>query len=339
MPYEGGQFAGRRRQQRSGRALGLALAAALATAACQSTSLEPAAFTAPVASVPPQARAVPAPAPPAQPESAPHPMTDAITQHFARLEAQRLANGLMRRDRAPRDLPLSAHQIADAFERIALFNEYDFVNGQIVEAKTPATLRRWQAPVRMQVRFGEMVPSGIQRADTAFVSSFADRLSQLTGHPVSRVDSSGNFHVLVLPEAERREIGPTLRRLLPGIDPITVNLVETLPLSVSCLVIAFSRGGSDIYTDAVAVIRAELPDLSRRACYFEELAQGMGLPNDSPRVRPSLFNDSGEFAVLTVLDEYLLRILYDPRLRPGMRAPEARPVIREIANELMGGAS
>jgi hypothetical protein len=39
------------------------------------------------------------------------------------------------------------------------------------------------------------------------------------------------------------------------------------------------------------------------------------------------------------MDQALLRILYDPRLRPGMREAEALPVIRTIASELMGGTS
>ena len=43
----------------------------------------------------------------------------------------------------------------------------------------------------------------------------------------------------------------------------------------------------------------------------------MGLPNDSPEARPSLFNDDLEFALLTEHDAVLLRMLYDPRLRPG----------------------
>ena len=43
----------------------------------------------------------------------------------------------------------------------------------------------------------------------------------------------------------------------------------------------------------------------------------MGLPNDSPEARPSLFNDDLEFALLTEHDAILLRMLYDPRLRPG----------------------
>lgn len=262
-----------------------------------------------------------------------------IRAYFAALEAQRLSQGLLRRERVPGDLPISPHLIEDVFVRVALHQEYVLAGGQVIERKTASSLRRWQDPVTMQLSFGESVPDDIRSADTVLVSRFAARLADLTGHPVSRVERGGNFHVLVLDEDERRASGPRLQRLIPGLDSVTLDLVRDLPLSVSCLVIAFSRSGTHVYTDALAIIRAELPDLSRRACYYEELAQGMGLPNDSPRARPSLFNDSAEFAVLTVLDEQLLRVLYDPRLQPGMRAPEARPIIRRIASELMAGES
>jgi hypothetical protein len=77
----------------------------------------------------------------------------------------------------------------------------------------------------------------------------------------------------------------------------------------------------------------------RQSCVQEELAQGLGLANDSPRARPSIFNDDEEFATLTRMDELLLRILYDRRLRPGMTEEEARPIVEVIAAELMGGAS
>jgi hypothetical protein len=77
----------------------------------------------------------------------------------------------------------------------------------------------------------------------------------------------------------------------------------------------------------------------RLSCIHEELAQGMGLANDSPQARPSIFNDDEEFALLTRHDELLLRMLYDPRLSPGMTPAEAAPIARQIAAELMGGGS
>jgi hypothetical protein len=60
----------------------------------------------------------------------------------------------------------------------------------------------------------------------------------------------------------------------------------------------------------------------------EELPKGLGLPNDSPRARPSIFNDDEEFALLTDRTRLMLRILYDPALRPGMTAADARPICR-----------
>jgi hypothetical protein len=63
----------------------------------------------------------------------------------------------------------------------------------------------------------------------------------------------------------------------------------------------------------------------------------MGLANDSPEARPSVFNDDEEYALLTTHDEMLLAILYDPRLKAGMGAAEAMPIVREIAAQRVGG--
>ena len=58
------------------------------------------------------------------------------------------------------------------------------------------------------------------------------------------------------------------------------------------------------------------------------------MANDSPRARPSIFNDDEEFALLTPHDELLLEMLYDDRFQPGMTIDEAAPIARVIAAEL-----
>jgi hypothetical protein len=63
------------------------------------------------------------------------------------------------------------------------------------------------------------------------------------------------------------------------------------------------------------------------------------LANDSPRARPSIFTDDEEFALLTDQDELMLRILYNPALRPGMTLDEARPIVETLARRLTGGES
>ena len=108
-----------------------------------------------------------------------------------------------------------------------------------------------------------------------------------------------------------------------------------LPRDQLCIVVAFSEGDASSYSRAIAIIRGEHPDLLRTSCIHEELAQGLGLANDSPQARPSIFNDDEEFGLLTTHDELLLKILYDPRLRIGMSAAEAAPIARQIAREIM----
>ncbi|WP_092886286.1 DUF2927 domain-containing protein [Roseicitreum antarcticum] len=290
----------------------------------------------------------PRPTPPPTTSPLPQPNPGAAAQsplraEYARIEARRVAAGLLRTDGGGPDTPFTAAILTENFIKIALFDEYVFTGNRVIARPTPSTLRRWQTPVRMNLAFGASVPTEDQSADRAQVAAYAARLSDLTGHSVSLLPEgraeTANFHVLTLSETERLAIGPELRRLLPGIPDTSVGLITGMPRDTFCMVLAFSRGSADVYTDAVAVIRAEHPDLTRVACYHEELAQGMGLPNDSPQARPSIFNDGKEFGRLTTHDEMLLQILYSARLTPGMREPEARPIVGQLARELIGGES
>jgi hypothetical protein len=172
------------------------------------------------------------------------------------------------------------------------------------------------------------------------LTTYAARLSRASGHPVITVPEGGNFHVLYLDRDEQRAAGDLVRTLVPGIGAETITAIETMPRATFCAVFAFSESrGRSVYISAVAIIRAEHPRLLRRSCVHEEVAQGLGLPNDSLSARPSIFNDDEEFALLTPHDELLLRILYDPRLSPGMTPDQARPIVRVIAEELLGGSS
>ena len=62
----------------------------------------------------------------------------------------------------------------------------------------------------------------------------------------------------------------------------------------------------------------------------------MALPTTARARGPSIFNDDEEFALLTQQDELMLRMLYDPRLRPGMTETEARPIVETLATAVTG---
>ncbi|MDO5630739.1 MAG: DUF2927 domain-containing protein [Paracoccus sp. (in: a-proteobacteria)] len=259
--------------------------------------------------------------------------------YLATAEAGLLSRGKLRMDTNPRDIRFDAATLAQNFFRIALRNEYApdgrrHPDGQ----ETPAPLRRWTQPIRLQLEFGASSDMAAQRRDRAEIGGYAARLARASGHPVSLASDGGNFIVLILSEDERRAIGPRLERLIPGIPAEDVAAIRNLSPQNYCAAFAYSRGGGPEYVNAVAILRAELPARLRTSCIHEELAQGMGLAADSLRARPSIFNDDEEFARLTRHDELLLRILYDPRLRPGMTQAQAEPIVHRIAAELTGGS-
>jgi hypothetical protein len=155
--------------------------------------------------------------------------------------------------------------------------------------------------------------------------------------PIATGAEDPNLRVLIWGEDDREGGAARLRAISPGIADALVRDIVNLPRSTLCLVFAPLDDAQAGYTRAVVLIRAELPPLLRTACIHEELAQGMGLVNDSPQARPSIFNDDDEFGLLTRHDELLLRMLYDDRLGAGMSVEEAAPVAATIAAELVGG--
>ncbi|MBK5935197.1 Protein of unknown function (DUF2927) [Rhodovulum imhoffii] len=286
----------------------------------------------------------PAPRPLPRPEETPAPEPSAeseeIRRYFATIEKDLKSRGLLRTDNGQTDAPFSSRNLVENFLRIALYDEYTTAAGALVARETESRLRRWETPIRMGLIFGPSVPEAQQRTDRASVAAYARRLARLTGLSISLTSpAAANYHILVLNEDERRHSAGILNRILPGIDPTAVRTIQLMPRSTLCLVFSFSRGRDSVYSDAIAVIRGEHPPTLRLSCYHEELAQGLGLANDSPAARPSIFNDDEEFALLTRHDELLLQILYDRRLRPGMTEDQARPIVETIVAELLGGES
>lgn len=285
---------------------------------------------------------VPSPpsAPPAAPTQAPETARSAAARaYFAQVQSALLAQGLLRTDGGGADTPFTDRMLAENFLRVALYDEYSRQGGGFVRNESASMLRRWEIPVRVMLRFGASVPPDRRATDRARVASYLARLQRITGHPISLVETGGNFTVHVVSEDEREALGPTLSSQLSGLSAQDIADVTSMPRTTYCLVYALSEGNTGAYSRAVAVVRAEHPDLLRQSCFHEEIAQGLGLANDSPSARPSIFNDDEEFALLTRQDELMLKMLYDPSLRPGMRISEARPIVMTLASRLTGGES
>jgi hypothetical protein len=282
------------------------------------------------------------PAPPFGPDPDPGPLvipttpapsaqSQKLARYYGRLQNNLLTQGLLRTGGGGIDTPYSDTDLLRNFEQIVFYDEYAPGGGFKHSDGKSGALRKWTAPVRLAVEFGSSVPAGQRATDREMITRYTARLARITGHPITTSNRNPNFHVLIMGEDDRAEALTRIKQIVPGIDPSSLTVFRNLPRSTHCLVVAFSSVDNKYsYSRAIAFIRAEHPALLRQSCVHEEIAQGLGLANDSPRARPSIFNDDDEFALLTTQDEEMLRLLYNPALSPGMNAAEARPILQRL---------
>ncbi len=257
-----------------------------------------------------------------------------IEAFYAKVEKDLLSRGLLRADGGGPDTPFTDEMLARNFLAVAFSEEFSSAGGMIAARSRASTLHRWTGPIEISVVFGETVTAPEREEMRTLVDTYAARLSRVTGHPIGTNRASGNFTVFVLHDQSLRALGPELKARLPEISGVEIDFVQTLPLDAYCIVLTSDPDNTGRISRAVAVIRAELPRTLRTACIHEDVAQGLGLANDSDLARPSIFKDDDEFGRLTTHDEMLLSILYNSGLAPGMTEAEAAPLVRQLARVL-----
>jgi Protein of unknown function (DUF2927) len=65
-------------------------------------------------------------------------------------------------------------------------------------------------------------------------------------------------------------------------------------------------------------------------CAYEEMLQALGLINDDSSVPWTMFNDDVQMGFFDIYDQYLVNMLYDPRLRPGMTKSEVDKLLPDV---------
>lgn len=62
-------------------------------------------------------------------------------------------------------------------------------------------------------------------------------------------------------------------------------------------------------------------------CAYEELLQSLGPINDTSTVPWTMFNDRVSMGFFDVYDQYIMNLLYDPRIKAGMTVAEVKAVL------------
>ena len=78
------------------------------------------------------------------------------------------------------------------------------------------------------------------------------------------------------------------------------------------------------------ILTYDSSDFTFLDCAYEELLQSLGPINDTSSVPWTMFNDNVSMGFFDVYDQYILNVLYDPRIKTGMTVQEVKAVLPEV---------
>jgi Protein of unknown function (DUF2927) len=82
------------------------------------------------------------------------------------------------------------------------------------------------------------------------------------------------------------------------------------------------------------ILTVDNGDFTFLDCAYEELLQSLGPINDTSSVPWTMFNDNVSMGYFDVYDQYILNILYDPRIKPGMTVAEVKAVLPDVLSDV-----
>src|SRR3984885_4113 len=208
----------------------------------------------------------------------------------------------------------------------------DFTNDEIREGffkiafgaelqidKPAGRVRKFDEPVRIFVE-----AANVPKRRSKLANVVADIRSRVNHLDIDITDdrSVSNFVVRLVPE---RKLKSTIRALY-GNDRAK-QIQQTL--NPECLS-GIGKDESFRIRRAEVILPVDAGDFTFYDCASEELLQALGAINDDASVPWTMFNDDVQMGFFDVYDQYLLNILYDPRIKPGMTKDEVDAVLPDI---------
>jgi hypothetical protein len=230
-----------------------------------------------------------------------------IGGHSARAENPEITSR-----RAAERTDFSNEEIRNGFFKIAFSAELQL--GAAAER-----VRKFDEPVRIFVA-GKGLPD--RRSEiAAIVADIRARVNHLDV-AVTNDRQAANFTVTLVAD---RDVGRTIRtRYGSG----RARQIEQ-SLHPQCL---SGIGKDERYRirRAEVILPVDAGDFTFYDCAYEELLQALGAINDDASVPWTMFNDDVQMGFFDVYDQYLLNILYDPRVRAGMTREEVSGLFPEL---------
>lgn len=205
-------------------------------------------------------------------------------------------------------------------------------------------LAKWTLPIRAALVAGDRADPAAP-LPMAFQAMTADHLSDVAGltglditlTPIDPTSTNGANLLIFLADdpfaAARRHHRLFAHKIRDR--PSYERLLARMEGSATCFGFLWGGWPSGRSIDfAVVFIRSGRGPRTVEGCLVQEVTQVLGLMNDLAPDADSVFSDSGRQITLTARDRTLLRLLYDPRLRPGMSWTEVQPLARAALRDL-----
>jgi hypothetical protein len=207
-------------------------------------------------------------------------------------------------------------ELADGFFRVAFGAEMH--RGGRVDL-----IRKYEKPVRVYL---DPRGNGKRRAEVARV--LADIRSRIAHLDIDVASKRSDANVIVTLVRERdfpRAIGEIYgqkqsRRIIKSLEP-------------QCLS-GFRKDADFRIVQSNVILVVDVDDFTFLDCAYEEMLQALGPINDDSALPWTMFNDNVQMGFFGIFDQFILNILYHPRIRAGMRPDQVRALLPDILPEV-----
>ena len=203
-------------------------------------------------------------------------------------------------------------QIIDGFFKVTFGAEFH-TDGYVER------IRKYDGPVRVFIDNHATPDRSHELADVV------DDIGRRVGHLDIAVTADRDAANVVVTLIRDRDLGSTIRTFYGRERARRIQH----SLEPQCLS-GFRKDESFRIQRSEVILVVDAGDFIFLDCAYEELLQALGPINDDSSVPWTMFNDDVQMGFFDLYDQYLMNILYDPRIQAGMTREEARAVVTDI---------